>query len=247
VSVADGKQNGRVDGSVQQLTRRIVIFASQTKEMSETPSYNRQDEEQGKEYNEYQSFAFHPYNVLLFLTLMGITAMFLAFSAAFVYTRVQSDLPPIKLPSIFLFNTLVLLGSSATMVWAKRSYKRDQTDNYQRALIATMILSFVFMILQGVGWSQLFGNQIYIHSDNSAGYLYLISGLHFAHVIAGLPFLGLFLWVARKRMKEPVSVLVYFSDPEKRLKLRLLTIYWHFLDGLWIYLVLFFYLNYLLR
>ena len=215
--------------------------------MSGTPPYNRRDQEQEEGYSEYQSFAFHPYNVLLILGLLGITAMFLAFSAAFMYTRVQSNLPPIKLPGIFLFNTLILLGSSATMVWAKRSYKRDHTDNYQRALLATMLLSLVFMILQAVGWSQLFSNQIYIHSDNSAGYLYVISGLHFAHVIAGLPFLGLFLWVARKRMKEPVSVLVYFSDPEKRLKLRLLTIYWHFLDGLWIYLVLFFYLNYLLR
>ncbi len=215
--------------------------------MSGTPSYNRRDQEQEEGYSEYQSFAFHPYNVLLILGLLGITAMFLAFSAAFMYTRVQSNLPPIKLPGIFLFNTLILLGSSATMVWAKRSYKSDHTDNYQRALIATMLLSLVFMILQAVGWSQLFSNQIYIHSDNSAGYLYVISGLHFAHVIAGLPFLGLFLWVARKRMKEPVSVLVYFSDPEKRLKLRLLTIYWHFLDGLWIYLVFFFYLNYLMR
>lgn len=215
--------------------------------MSKSPSYNRQDEQQDEAYSEYQSFGFHPFNVLLILTLTGITTMFLAFSAAFVYTRMQSDLPPIKLPNIFLFNTLILLGSSATMVWAKRSYKQDHTDNYQRALIATMILSFVFMILQAVGWSQLFGNQIYINSDTSAGYLYVISGLHFAHVIAGLPFLGMFLWVARKRMKEPVSVLVYFSDPEKRLKLRLLTIYWHFLDGLWVYLVLFFYLNYLLR
>lgn len=214
--------------------------------MSETPQYKRQDEQSGG-YNEYQSFAFHPYNVLLVLGLLGITAMFLAFTAAFVYTRIQSDLPPIKLPSIFLFNTLVLLGSSAAMVWAKRCYKKDQTANYQRALIATMVLSFVFMGLQAIGWSQLFNNQIYIHSDNSAGYLYVISGLHFAHVIAGLPFLGLFLWAARKRMKEPVSVLVYFSDPEKKLKLRLLTIYWHFLDALWIYLVIFFYLNYLLR
>jgi cytochrome c oxidase subunit III len=214
--------------------------------MSETPQYQGQDQKSG-EYNEYQSFAFHPYNVLLILGLMGITAMFLAFSAAFVYTRIQSDLPPIKLPSIFLFNTLVLLGSSSTMVWAKRCYKNDDTKNYQRALITTMVLSFVFMGLQTLGWSQLFNNQIYIYSDNSAGYLYVISSLHFAHVIAGLPFLGLFLWAARKRMKEPVSVLVYFSDPEKKLKLRLLTIYWHFLDALWIYLVIFFYLNYLLR
>ena len=199
------------------------------------------------EFNEYQSFAFHPYNVMMALLLFGITVLFLAFTAAFVYTRVQSNLPPIRVPGIFLFNTLVLLGSSTTMVWAKRSYQSDDTRNYQRALGTTILLSLLFMALQFWGWSQLFSQQIFIHSDNSAGYLYLISGLHFAHVIAGLPFLGTFLWTARKRMKEPVSVLVYFSDPEKRLKLRLLTIYWHFLDALWIYLVLFFFVNYLVR
>lgn len=199
------------------------------------------------EFNEYQSFAFHPYNVMMTLLLFGITVLFLAFTAAFVYTRVQSNLPPIRVPGIFLFNTLVLLGSSTTMVWAKRSYQSDDTRNYQRALGTTILLSLLFMALQFWGWSQLFSQQIFIHSDNSAGYLYLISGLHFAHVIAGLPFLGIFLWTARKRMKEPVSVLVYFSDPEKRLKLRLLTIYWHFLDALWIYLVLFFFVNYLVR
>lgn len=200
-----------------------------------------------EQYEETESFAFHPYNILLILVLISITALFLAFSAAFIYTRVQSELPPIKLPAIFLFNTVILLGSSATMVWAKRSYKQDNTVNYQRALIATIILSFVFMIAQFIGWQTLFQQEIFINTDNSAGYLYVISGLHFLHVIAGLPFLGVFLWKAYNRMKEPVSVLVYFSDPDKRLRLRLLTIYWHFLDGLWIYLVLFFWINYLIQ
>jgi len=195
----------------------------------------------------YQNLAFHPRNVILFLVLIGITGLFLSLSTAFVYTRVQSNLPPIKLPPLFLFNTVILLGSSATMVWAKRMYLADQTQKYQQALIATMVLSVLFMIAQIFAWRSLFSQEIFINTDNSASYLYVISGLHFAHVIAGLPFLGMFLWKARKQMKEPVSVLVYFSDPEKRLKLRLLTIYWHFLDGLWIYLVLFFYLNYWIR
>ncbi|MCB0579562.1 MAG: cytochrome c oxidase subunit 3 [Phaeodactylibacter sp.] len=206
------------------------------------------DKDNKKDFNsEYDSFAFHPYNVLLTLVLFGITALFLAFTIAFIYTRVQNQLPPIRLPDIFIFNTVVLLASSATMVWARRSYKADKTGNYQLALAATILLSLLFMGLQLIGWGQLFANQVYIHTDNSAGYLYVISGLHFAHVIAGLPFLAVFLWTARKRMKEPVSVLVYFSDPEKRLKLRLLTVYWHFLDALWIYLVVFFYINYLVR
>ena len=201
-------------------------------------------QEYGKDFNEYQSFVFHPYNILLFLALFGISAMFLSLTVAFVYTRVQSNLPPIKLPYIFLLNTLILVGSSATMMWATKAYKRDDTKAYKQALGLTFALSLLFMIAQFFGWRALLLQDIFIASDNSASYLYLISGLHFAHVIAGLPFLGLFWWVAHKQMKEPVSVLVYFSDPEKKLRLRLLTIYWHFLDILWVYLVLFFYVNY---
>lgn len=195
----------------------------------------------------YPSLMFHPHNIMLFLVLFGVTALFLAFSVAYIYTRVQMEIPPIRLPGIFIINTLILLSSSATMMWAKRAFRNDDTAAYQRALTATIILSLIFLGAQFVGWSQLFGQEIFINYTTTASYLYVISGLHFMHVIAGLPFLAIFLLTARKRMKEPVSVLVYFSDPEKRLKLRLLTIYWHFLDGLWIYLVLFFYLNYLIQ
>lgn len=196
---------------------------------------------------EDKALLFHPLNVLLSLLMFSLGMLFLALSAAFVYNRVQSNLPPIKLPIIFLFNTLILLSSSATMMWATRCYKQDDTERYKLALLITAVLSLLFMAAQIVGWSQLFEQQIFIHSDNSAGYLYVISALHFLHVIGGLPFLVVFLWKAHKRMREPVSVLVYFSDPDKRLRLRLLTIYWHFLDGLWIYLVLFFFINYLIQ
>ena len=189
------------------------------------------------------NFAFHPKNIYLALLLFSLSMLFLAMTAAFVYTRVQSNLPPIKLPVLFLLNTVILLGSSYTMVTAKRAYLADDTRRYQDMLKYTLYLSVFFMVMQCVAWYQLFSQQIYINSDNSAGYLYVISALHFAHVIGGLPFLGLFLYRARKYMKEPVSVLVYFSDPDKRLNLRLLTIYWHFLDALWIYLIVFFLIN----
>ncbi len=192
------------------------------------------------------TFVFHPKNVILTLLLTSLTMLFLAMTAAFVYTRVQSDLPPIKLPLLFLLNTGILLGSSYTMILARRAYLADDTAAYTRMLWYTLGLSFFFLSMQCLAWYQLFSQQIYITSDNSAGYLYVISGLHFAHVIGGIPFLGVFLYRARKYMKEPVSVLVYFSDPAKRLNLRLLTMYWHFLDALWIYLVLFFFVNQLI-
>jgi len=195
---------------------------------------------------EYQSMAFHPYNIILTLVLMGVVSLFMAFSISYIYSSTQMNIPPVKLPNIFLFNTVILIASSAAMMWANKSYKEDHTENYQRALILTIVLSLIFLVAQYFGWKALFDNNVFINSTTTASYLYLISFLHFAHVIAGLPFLGLFLYVAYYRMKEPVSVLVYFSDPEKLLKLRLLTRYWHFLDLLWIYLVLFFYANYFL-
>ena len=194
-------------------------------------------------YSEYDNFMFHPYNVMLFLMLIAISALFLALSIAFIYTRVQSGVGAVKIPWLFGINTLLLLGSSFTMLRAKKAYHDDETAVYQKSLQYTILLTLAFLVMQIVAWKLLFDRNIFAHTDNSAGYLYVLSFLHFAHVIAGLPLLFLFLRTASIQMKEPVTVLVYFSDPEKRLKLRLLSIYWHFLDGLWIFLVLFLLVN----
>ncbi|MEL7162523.1 MAG: cytochrome c oxidase subunit III, partial [Bacteroidota bacterium] len=134
------------------------------------------------EDEQQDNFAFHPKNVLLILLIFSLSMLFLTMTAAFVYTRVQSDLPPIKLPILFLVNTAILLGSSYTMIRAKRAYLADDTQGYIKLLWITMGLSFLFLAMQCVAWYLLFANQIYITTDNSAGYLYVISFLHFAHV-----------------------------------------------------------------
>ena len=209
------------------------------------PAQPTTQEEQ--ELHDRQAMIFHPYNVMLVLVLFSITALFLSFSVAYIYTRVQNGGDPVKLPWLFLFNTLILLGSSYTMHLAIKAYKADQTEAYQKTLQATLILSVLFLFSQMVAWYQLFSNNVFIHSSNASGYLYVISGLHFLHVIGGIPFLAVFLYQAKKYMVEPVSVLIYFSDPDRRLRLRLITLYWHFLDALWIYLVIFFFVNYWIR
>lgn len=197
-------------------------------------------------YRDPATLRYHPYNIVITLVLGSITALFVAFSAAYIYTRVQSQIPGIKLPNLFYINTFILIASGYTLYRAKQAYLKDDTVGYQNALLYTILLTSAFLVAQIFAWAELFSNQVPIDYSNTAGYLYVISGLHFAHVIAGLPFL-IFFWIAaKKRMKEPVSVMVYFSDPEKRMKLRLLTVYWHFLDFLWIYLVLFFGINYLI-
>lgn len=186
---------------------------------------------------------FHPYNIMLSLLLMGLTVLFLSLTAAYVYTRVTMGVPPVQTPLLFFLNTALLLGSSYTMVRARRCYQSDDTAGYQQNLKYTIALSVLFMLMQTLAWVLLFQANIGLNTSTTAGYLYLISFVHLAHVVAGLPFLWMFYKASRKEMVDPVTVLVYFSDPEKRLKLKLLIRYWHFLDYLWIYLVLFFAVN----
>ena len=192
---------------------------------------------------EYQSFVFHPYNIILFVALFGLSAMFLSLTVAFVYTRVQSALPPLKLPLIFLINTLLLIAGSYKLIRAKKAFETDNIKLYKQLLGVTLGLSVVFLVAQVWGWYALIQNNIFLASDNSSSYLYLLSGLHFLHVIAGIPFLLVFLYRTNKYTQQPEEQLVYFSDKSNKLRLRLISVYWHFLDFLWIYLVLFFFTN----
>jgi cytochrome c oxidase subunit III len=190
-----------------------------------------------------ENFAFHPRNVMMYLMLFGLSAMFLALTLSYTYTRVTMSTPPVKVPLIFAINTVILLTSSWMMIKSKEAYKNDNTQAYLKYLKNAMILSVLFMATQTFGWYILLQDNIAPQTNNSSGYLYVISIMHLLHVLAGLPFLYWFYYQAKKNLIEPVTVLVYFSDPSKQLSLRLLTLYWHFVDLLWVYLVLFFAVN----
>jgi len=194
--------------------------------------------------SQHKNYLVHPQVISMSLLIAGVTFLFLAFSGSYIYSRVQAGTPAIELPWLFYLNTLILVASSFVLKRCKQEYLEDDTKGYMRSLGLTLLLSVMFLGLQIIAWLQLFNSGVLVNQDNMASFVYLISAVHFAHVIAGIPFLALFLWTANKRMKEPVSVLVYFSDPDKARKLKLLTIYWHFLDILWIYLVVFFAVNY---
>ncbi len=177
------------------------------------------------------------------LVLVGITALFLGFSAAYLYNRVTEGIPPVQLPALFYFNTLILVGCSLVMRWTRQKYQQDDTEKYKIGLWIVLISSIAFLGLQILAWIQLTNSDVLLTQDNMASYLYVISALHFLHVVAGIPFLIHFIVIAIKKMKTPVSVLIYFSDPDKKRRLNLLLTYWHYLDFLWIYLMLFFSIN----
>lgn len=192
-----------------------------------------------------RNYLIHPSYIMMFLIIAGVTALFLGFTGSYLYNRIQQGVAPVRLPLLFYFNTLIIIASSFTLIRAKKAYSDDNTEKFKKSLLATLILSILFLIAQVFAWTEMMQRNIFINHSTLASYMYLISGVHFLHLLGGIPFLGVFIYHAWKKMKEPVTVLLYFSDKDKKRQLDLLNIYWHFLDGLWIYLVLFFLINYL--
>jgi len=190
-----------------------------------------------------KNYLIHPSYFLLGLVMLGITSLFLGFSFAYLYNRVESGIPPVKLPLLFYTNSFILITTSLVLHWTKKQYLSDATDKYKIGLIIALVLSLLFLVAQLMAYQQLIDSDVLLTQDNMASYLYVISGLHLLHVVAGLPFLIHFLVTAVIKMKSPVSVLIYFSDRDKKRKLNLLLTYWHYLDALWIYLILFFAAN----
>ncbi len=190
-----------------------------------------------------RNYLIHPLYIIITLVLAGVTSLFIGFSGAYIYTRVQNGLAPVELPPLFFINTVFLVGASYVLVKTKHAYLNDETRNYKMRLWVAMILTLVFLIFQIIAWQQMLDMNIAIAGSNLGSYLYVISGIHFLHVIAGIPFLAYFIYDARRRLVEPASVLVYLSDPDKKRRLNVLSIYWHFLDGLWIFLIVFFLIN----
>lgn len=193
-----------------------------------------------------RKYLIHPYYIILTLAIAGITALFLGVTAAYMYNRIQQGVAPVQLPALFYFNTLIIASSSITLVMAMKMYKEDDTRKFRLFLWTTLVLSVLFFIMQLIAWKQLSANNIGLTSSTMASYMYFISGLHLVHLAGGIPFLIHFIYLAHVKMRDPVTVLLFFSDVDRKRVLHMLNIYWHFLDGLWIYLMLFFLLNYLI-
>ncbi|MGB0861792.1 MAG: cytochrome c oxidase subunit 3 [Saprospiraceae bacterium] len=201
-------------------------------------------------YNQYKSdyknLILHPYKIMLFFLLISVSMIFVGVIAAYLYQRITMKFEPVRLPYVFLLNACILLLSSYTLNLSHKAYLEDNTEKYKKMLLATLGVTLIFMAAQAASWTWMYNTGQFPASGIGGQYIIVFGVLHFVHIFAGLPFFILFIITAYKRMKEPVSVLIYFSDPEKKMKLRLLSVYWHYLDVLWWILVLFFTFNYLI-
>lgn|SRR5208282_1726542 len=173
-----------------------------------------------------------PSSTAIFVVMFAVIMMFAAFTSALIVRKGSSlDWQSFTLPSILYINTFVLVASSLTLEIARRRVAvfmgglKSRVESPARWLYVTLFLGLLFVAGQYVAWLQLRSEGLYLATNPSSSFFYLLTALHALHVLGGL---GGLIYVLRKLSK---SVL-------RRNQLVATARYWHFMGILWLYLLL---------
>src|SRR6266851_3574521 len=151
------------------------------------------------------------------------------------------DWIPVKLPTLLLVNTLVLLLSSLGMELARRQFRGEAAfasaktapevssskPNSMSWLAMTLILALLFLFGQWTAWRQLAASGFYVSSTPSSSFVYLLTGTHAVHLMGGV----LALFVAS------IAALFRRAVATRSIVIDVTAWYWHFMAGLWVYIL----------
>lgn len=165
--------------------------------------------------------------VAIITLILTEAALFSIFAAAYAYYIGKSLTGPypkdvLTLPIIA---TICLLSSSVTVVFAERAFERDNTGMFRVWWLITIVLALVFMTGTAREWHELITKHGLTISTNLFGATYYsLVGLHASHVIVGLILLTLVLVLSLRGV-------VKHKHAEH---LKMISWYWHFVDGVWV-------------
>lgn len=167
----------------------------------------------------------------MIVVLVVVTATFGALIAAFIWRSENTYLwDHLRIPSLLWLTTAILLTSSILLECARRGLKRGDQNRFLRFLQWTTGLGFLFLIGQGAAWLQVMHSNVILEFDKHSWFIFLFSGLHAVHILAGVGGLAYLLY----RAYDPASGPRY--QMTTRAYLNSLTIFWHYLGFLWIVL-----------
>ena len=172
------------------------------------------------------------YRIGMWVALASILMLFIALTSAYIVRGVPAlgggtdDWLPIDMPGVLWINTVILLASSVTLELARRSLSRNDYSRFKTWISATTVLGVAFLAGQVTAWRELSSQGVYINSHPHSSFFYLLTSLHGLHLLGGVIALA-YVTVAALRMR------IGFK---RRTAVNVTTIYWHFMDGLWIYL-----------
>lgn len=158
--------------------------------------------------------------------------VYLLFSYYYIALQYGRSWLPNELPTFKLSapNTVMLILSSVVVWWGERGIKAGRRGQLVLGLIVGILLGAAFVGVQLVEWSK----KKFTMSTSSYGSLYFtVTGFHMAHVVVGLIVLiALLVW----------ALLNYF-DSERHAPVPIGSIYWHFVDVVWLCVFTTFYIT----
>lgn len=173
---------------------------------------------------------------LMWLFVISSFMLFAALTSGFIVYAAGSPERGLKtlLPNGFIYSTAVIILSSVTMHLAYTSAKQLQFNKQKLYLVLTILLGVLFFFLQLLAWKTLIKQGIYFVNFNaSQSFVYVFTGAHLVHIFAGLLMLINSLSGAMKNIPQIRNLF----------RLEVTSIFWHFIDILWIYLYVFLLLN----
>ncbi len=169
------------------------------------------------------------YKIGMWMALTAIVMLFAAFTSALIVRKgLSEDWVSTPLPRVLWLNTLILLASSATLELSRRGLTRGAANQFASWLFATVGLGLLFMGGQFLAWRELAARGVYLASNPSSSFFYLFTAAHALHLLGGI--IALLYVVAR----APAIA----AGRQRRTAIDVTAIYWHFMDGLWIYILL---------
>jgi cytochrome c oxidase subunit 3 len=159
--------------------------------------------------------------------IVAESAIFIIFVVAYIFYIGKSltGPTPAQVLELPIFGTICLLSSSITVHFAVSALRKDNLRNCSLWLASTVLLGTIFLVTTGQEWYHLIRYEGLTLQTNLFGTTYYsLVGLHATHVVVGLIMLSIALVLSlRGSVKEEHSE-----------KLEVLSIYWHFVDAVWI-------------
>jgi cytochrome c oxidase subunit 3 len=183
--------------------------------------------------SEDERFSGSSYRIGMWVALAAVAMMFTALTSAYIVRAgTSNDWQPISMPRMLWFSTGLIFLSSITFEIARRSLKRGSTGLYKRWLLLTVVLGLGFLATQFLAWRELVAQGIYLSSNPHSSFFYLLTGAHGVHLLGGILALDYLLLRSLRKPNENHGI------ARRQAAADAVALYWHFMDGLWVYLFL---------
>jgi len=180
-----------------------------------------------------QTLSMHPKKFALWLFIVTVVMIFAALTSAYIVRQSEGNWLEFEIPKTLYISSAIILASSLTMQWSYMAAKKDSLTSLRISSLITAFLGVAFLICQFLAWQDLVAMDVYFVGNPAGSFMYVLTGLHGVHLISGVIFLVL----------VTVNAFRYKVHSKSMDQIEMCATYWHFLDGLWLYLFLFLLLN----